>query len=96
MSSAKRLMHKMCHWYSLHWCLPILFPSLSSGTTGKPKGVELLHSNQVSNIKAGREMVDDPADYLCAQDRSLAFLPWAHSYGQVRTVACSALQYTYI
>jgi long-chain acyl-CoA synthetase len=47
------------------------------------KGVELLHSNQVSNIKAGREMVVNPADFIQAKDRSLAFLPWAHSYGQV-------------
>mmetsp|Transcript_15704 Transcript_15704/g.28479 ORF Transcript_15704/g.28479 Transcript_15704/m.28479 type:complete len:713 (+) Transcript_15704:214-2352(+) len=54
----------------------------TSGTTGKPKGVELIHSNQVSNIKAGREMGDDPSDFPLAQDRSLAFLPWAHSYGQ--------------
>ncbi|KAL7519059.1 hypothetical protein ACHAWX_003856 [Stephanocyclus meneghinianus] len=54
----------------------------TSGTTGKPKGVELIHSNQVSNIKAGREMVVNPADFIQARDRSLAFLPWAHSYGQ--------------
>lgn len=47
------------------------------------KGVELIHSNQVSNIKAGREMVVNPADFIQARDRSLAFLPWAHSYGQV-------------
>jgi len=55
----------------------------TSGTTGKPKGVELIHSNQVSNIKAGREMVIDPMDFIQSNDRSLAFLPWAHSYGQV-------------
>ena len=47
------------------------------------KGVELIHSNQVSNIKAGREMAVDPSDFIQAHDRSLAFLPWAHSYGQV-------------
>ena len=47
------------------------------------QGVELIHSNQVSNIKAGREMVVDPADFIHSKDRSLAFLPWAHSYGQV-------------
>lgn len=47
------------------------------------KGVELIHSNQVSNIKAGREMVVNPPDFIQSKDRSLAFLPWAHSYGQV-------------
>eukprot|EP00804_Cyclotella_cryptica_P013704 CCRYP_016132-RC/>CCRYP_016132-RC protein AED:0.28 eAED:0.28 QI:348/1/1/1/1/1/11/531/685 len=60
----------------------------TSGTTGKPKGVELIHSNQVSNIKAGREMVVDPADFIQARDRSLAFLPWAHSYGQTCELWC--------
>eukprot|EP00581_Thalassiosira_minuscula_P008068 CAMPEP_0183703644 /NCGR_PEP_ID=MMETSP0737-20130205/1321_1 /TAXON_ID=385413 /ORGANISM="Thalassiosira miniscula, Strain CCMP1093" /LENGTH=699 /DNA_ID=CAMNT_0025930441 /DNA_START=117 /DNA_END=2216 /DNA_ORIENTATION=+ len=54
----------------------------TSGTTGKPKGVELIHSNQVSNIKAGRDMGNDPSDFPQEDDRSLAFLPWAHSYGQ--------------
>ena len=55
----------------------------TSGTTGKPKGVELLHSNQVSNLIAGRTMGDNPSsDFPVANDRSLAFLPWAHSYGQ--------------
>lgn len=60
----------------------------TSGTTGKPKGVELIHSNQVSNIKAGREMVVDPADFIQSRDRSLAFLPWAHSYGQTCELWC--------
>ena len=55
----------------------------TSGTTGKPKGVELTHLNFVSNVKgAGRSMVDDPRDLVRETDRSLAFLPWAHSYGQ--------------
>lgn len=55
----------------------------TSGTTGKPKGVELTHRNFVSNVKAaGRSMVDDPKDLVRETDRSLAFLPWAHSYGQ--------------
>ena len=38
---------------------------------------------QVSNIIAGRDMVVDPADFIRSTDRSLSFLPWAHSYGQV-------------
>jgi long-chain acyl-CoA synthetase len=40
----------------------------------------------VSNIKAAREMGGSPSDFPSSRDRSLAFLPWAHSYGQVRHV----------
>ncbi|KAL3922081.1 MAG: hypothetical protein SGILL_002395 [Bacillariaceae sp.] len=54
----------------------------TSGTTGNPKGVELTHQNMVSNIKGARSMTDDPSVMVTAADRSLAFLPWAHSYGQ--------------
>lgn len=55
----------------------------TSGTTGKPKGVELTHLNFTSNIKAAaRTMVTNPHDFVRYNDRSLAFLPWAHSYGQ--------------
>ncbi|KAL3922082.1 MAG: hypothetical protein SGILL_002396 [Bacillariaceae sp.] len=55
----------------------------TSGTTGKPKGVELTHLNFSSNVKgAGRSMVEDPKDFVRETDRSLSFLPWAHSYGQ--------------
>jgi long-chain acyl-CoA synthetase len=55
----------------------------TSGTTGKPKGVELTHLNFASNVKAAaRTMVTDPHDFVRFNDRSLAFLPWAHSYGQ--------------
>lgn len=56
----------------------------TSGTTGRPKGVELVHANQVSNIRGCRDMVLSPSDFPTSDDRSLAFLPWAHSYGQVR------------
>eukprot|EP00529_Nitzschia_sp_RCC80_P017867 CAMPEP_0113495474 /NCGR_PEP_ID=MMETSP0014_2-20120614/29629_1 /TAXON_ID=2857 /ORGANISM="Nitzschia sp." /LENGTH=843 /DNA_ID=CAMNT_0000389375 /DNA_START=149 /DNA_END=2681 /DNA_ORIENTATION=- /assembly_acc=CAM_ASM_000159 len=54
----------------------------TSGTTGKPKGVELTHSNFCSNIHGGRAMAGNPFELVSTQDRSLAFLPWAHSYGQ--------------
>jgi long-chain acyl-CoA synthetase len=54
----------------------------TSGTTGKPKGVELTHRNIVSNIQSVTKMVDNPHDFLGPWDKSLAFLPWAHSYGQ--------------
>jgi long-chain acyl-CoA synthetase len=56
----------------------------TSGTTGKPKGVELIHSNTVSNVYGVRGMVDDELvhDFVRESDVTLAFLPWAHSYGQ--------------
>jgi len=55
----------------------------TSGTTGVPKGVELTHLNFTSNVKAAtRSLVEDPKDFVRETDRSLSFLPWAHSYGQ--------------
>ena len=49
----------------------------TSGTTGNPKGVLLTHGNITSNINALHEIfVFEP------EDRSLSFLPWAHSFGQ--------------
>lgn len=55
----------------------------TSGTTGKPKGVELTHDNFCSNVVgASRTMVENPKDFVREDDRTLAFLPWAHSYGQ--------------
>jgi len=55
----------------------------TSGTTGQPKGVELTHWNFSSNAQSGsRSLVDKPRDFIRESDRSLAFLPWAHSYGQ--------------
>jgi long-chain acyl-CoA synthetase len=49
----------------------------TSGTTGNPKGVILSHGNIASNISAVHETMTMGPD-----DRSLSFLPWAHSYGQ--------------
>lgn len=57
-------------------------PQSTSGTTGKPKGVELTHMNFTSNIKGGRLMSKNPHELVSESDRTLAFLPWAHSYGQ--------------
>lgn len=54
----------------------------TSGTTGNPKGVELTHGNVTSNVKSGRLMAKDPFKLVSEADRTLAFLPWAHSYGQ--------------
>ena len=60
----------------------------TSGTTGVPKGVELTHDNSVSNIYGVRSMVKNPADLVRQSDRSLSFLPWAHSYGQTCELWC--------
>lgn len=49
----------------------------TSGTTGNPKGVILSHGNITSNINAVHDIFPFSPD-----DRSLSFLPWAHSFGQ--------------
>ncbi len=49
----------------------------TSGTTGKPKGVLLTHANLANNVSALVGVFP-----LVPEDRSLAFLPWAHSFGQ--------------
>jgi len=54
----------------------------TSGTTGKPKGVELTHHNFCTNVIAAARTRQDPHDMIRKDDCSLAFLPWAHSYGQ--------------
>jgi len=49
----------------------------TSGTTGNPKGVQLSHGNLTSNVNAVQTLF--PMEQA---DRSLSFLPWAHSFGQ--------------
>jgi long-chain acyl-CoA synthetase len=49
----------------------------TSGTTGEPKGVVLTHKNFCANCNALT-----PLFPLTSEDRSLAFLPWAHAFGQ--------------
>lgn len=49
----------------------------TSGTTGDPKGVRLSHGNLASNVSAIHEIFP-----MRPSDRSLSFLPWAHSFGQ--------------
>jgi long-chain acyl-CoA synthetase len=64
---------------------PIVHPSASevasfiytSGTTGEPKGVVLSHANIASNVAAVEHLFP-----VQPSDRSLSFLPWAHSFGQ--------------
>ena len=48
----------------------------TSGTTGQPKGVMLSHANVCSNLNALHTILPFEGE------RSLAFLPWAHSFGQ--------------
>ena len=56
----------------------------TSGTTGNPKGVLLSHANLASNVSAMHNVFP-----MSPEDRSLSFLPWAHSFGQ--TVELHAL-----
>jgi long-chain acyl-CoA synthetase len=49
----------------------------TSGTTGTPKGVILSHANIALNVSAVHEVFP-----MAPEDRSLSFLPWAHSFGQ--------------
>ncbi len=49
----------------------------TSGTTGNPKGVILSHGNIASNVSAVPALFP-----VSTEDRSLSFLPWAHSFGQ--------------
>lgn len=49
----------------------------TSGTTGNPKGVILSHGNLANNVSAIHAVFPMTTD-----DRSLSFLPWAHSFGQ--------------
>ena len=49
----------------------------TSGTTGNPKGVRLTHRNLAYNVSAIHAVFPMEPD-----DRTLCFLPWAHSFGQ--------------
>jgi long-chain acyl-CoA synthetase len=50
----------------------------TSGTTGQPKGVELTHDNVVQNCAGLHAIYDGDLE----SHTSLAFLPWAHVFGQ--------------
>jgi len=60
----------------------------TSGTTGKPKGVELTHANITSNVLGVRNTVESPKDFFEETDTALAFLPWAHVFGQTIDLWC--------
>jgi long-chain acyl-CoA synthetase len=51
----------------------------TSGTTGNPKGVLLTHYNLASNAVASSMSLPKNVG---EGDRTLSFLPWAHSFGQ--------------
>ena len=55
----------------------------TSGTTGNPKGVILSHRNVASNISAVHATFP-----FSDGDRSLSFLPWAHSFGHTCELHC--------
>lgn len=48
----------------------------TSGTTGNPKGVELKHSNLLSQQQAVKQLWN-----IGPEDRFLSYLPWHHSFG---------------
>jgi long-chain acyl-CoA synthetase len=49
----------------------------TSGTTGLPKGVVLTHKNFCSNVNDATQVFP-----ITPEDRALAFLYWAHAFGQ--------------
>ncbi len=50
----------------------------TSGTSGRAKGVQLSHANIAAVLNDVSRIFP-----VTEQDRSLAFLPWAHAFGQV-------------
>jgi long-chain acyl-CoA synthetase len=58
----------------------------TSGTTGNPKGVCLSHENLASGVQSATLVIPFTTD-----DRTLAFLPWAHVFGgndETNTIMC--------
>ncbi len=51
----------------------------TSGTTAKPRGVELTHNNIVSNIMNVKKIL--PKNFITEKDTTLSYIPFSHSYG---------------
>ncbi|KAI8057082.1 hypothetical protein BDF22DRAFT_616524 [Syncephalis plumigaleata] len=66
----------------------------SSGTTGKPKGVELTHYNIVSNISQYMAFEADWWSTLATTDVQINFLPFFHIYGLVIQLFSSIIRDT--
>ncbi|KAF2729248.1 4-coumarate-CoA ligase, variant, partial [Polyplosphaeria fusca] len=67
----------------------------SSGTTGLPKGVMITHQNIIANVEQSIYMrnLEQPSGPR-PQERWLGFLPLYHAYGQLWSIAASALTRT--
>ena len=57
----------------------------TSGTTGRPKGVELTHTNFVWDVT---QVVDVAGDFFRAGESTLLFLPLAHIFARLIQVGC--------
>ena len=95
LDSSEEYMHSYSKWMKLVENEPPLPPLqmspdelaviiYTSGTTGVPKGVELSHNNVVSNLKDLQHQWQDNL----LEKKSLAYLPWAHVFGQTCELHC--------
>lgn len=57
--------------------------SYTSGTTADPKGIMLTHLNYATNVKQALTLMDIPATH-----RTLAILPWDHSFAHTACLYC--------
>lgn len=53
----------------------------TSGSTGNPKGVEIMHSNMVANLKGIAETLGDAMVRDAPSKTSVCYLPWSHIFG---------------